>query len=99
MHEGEVADAGQDGVEHRDRLGPLQRQQRAVVGAGQFGAASQPGLDEAPVGLFGAGIDDHVERAAIERRAADHQIVARAALVVEQQGVAELAGLQPGNVA
>ena len=51
--------------------------------------------------VLGAGVDDDVERAGPGRieRAADHQVVDGAAVLVEQQRVAELAGLQAGDVA
>ena len=101
MHEAEFSGGGDDGVDHGGGFRPLQRQQRAVIGAVERGAAQRGGGDTLEIGLLGAGIDDDVERPApaLGGRTRDHQVVMGAALVVEQQGVADLAGLQPLDVA
>ena len=96
VHEAEVGGAGDEAGHHRDGLGALQGEQGAVVGAVERGLAAGGGGDEGEVVVLGAGVDDDVERAGPGGvdRAADHQVVDDAAVLVEQQRVAELAGLQ-----
>jgi len=101
MHEGEFARAGEQPRNHGGGLGPLHRDQRPVVGAGQCGEPARRSLNEGEVALLRPGIDDDVEPALTARRnrPADHQVIDNAALVVEQEGVADLTGLQGRDIA
>ena len=100
VHEGKPGRSGHDGADDLHRFGPLQRQQRTVVGAMEPGAVSFGGAAQhREVILLCAGIDDDVERARVTNGAGDHQVIQRATLPVEQQGVADLSRLQVEDVA
>ena len=101
VHEAELGRLGDDGAHHVDGFGALQRQQRAMVGAVERRLAGRGIGDAVEIGVLGAGVDDDVERPApaFGGGPGDHQVVMGAAGVVEQQGVANLAGLQAPDVA
>ncbi len=97
-HEAQPPHARQDRLEHVGRLGPLQGDQRSVIGPDQVCVAVCGRLQPGEVALLRAGVDDDVELARL-LGAADHQIVDDPAVVIEQQGVAELARPQTRDVA
>ncbi len=83
------------------RLRPLQRDQAAIVQPPKLRLAARRPRDAVEVGLFGPGVD-HQEQFALPLRlgrAADDQVVEDPAVLVQQQGVAELAGGEAADVA
>ena len=89
---------GHAGIQARecvDRLRALQRQQCAFRLGDDLAARADAGLQVGDVGVLAAGVD-HQEQVVLA--AGDHQVVAQAAGVVGEEGVALLEQAQAGDV-
>ncbi len=85
-HETQGGGFGQQPGQHGGGLRPLQRDQGAVVGAGQASRLARRRLEPGEVVVLGPRIDDNIEHARPIglQWPADHQVVDHAPLVVQQ---------------
>ena len=95
-HERHCGDIRREAGEHGRGRRPLQRDERAVVGARKRHARGKMRRDMRIVRLLHRGVDDEHQAPVIGRvpRAADHEIVEDAAIRVEKLRIALLAGLE-----
>lgn len=89
---------GRKACQHFNGLGSLQRDQRTVFDTVELNACRQVRLNMRKILMLAGGIDDNEQRA-FARGTRHHEVVADAALVVEQQGVADGSGHEACDVA
>ena len=100
LHEGQPRCLRAQGAEDARRRGSLQGQQRPLRRRQQDHAGGQARGDVGVVHLLARGVDDQEQPPVVLLgcRARHHQVVDDAAGIVEQLGIALLAGLQVGDI-